>query len=305
MTEKVDVALGFDGNYAPHAAAVVASASRYADHAPFRFIILYESVSAQQKSEIEALAPNSHFLWVAIGEEDVPAFEARGHFARSSLYRLGLEKLAPADCERLIYLDSDVTILGDIRELWREDLGDYAIGAVVDPYGACAYPDMPFAERWNLPPGEYFNAGILLIDLRRVRAERAFGRAMEFVAAHDLDLPFNGQDALNWVYWNKWRRLNVIWNAQRLHAADGGGASLPASMMLNGQAPKIVHYTGGEKPWLRIGYHPWSWIYWESLSHTPYLDTVARVQKVTGLMRLKLWLRWMRRRPPGAVLRKD
>lgn len=304
MTENVDVALGFDGNYAPHAAAVVASASRYADHAPFRFIILYESVSAQQKTEIEALAPNSHFLWIEIGEEDVPAFEPRRHFTRSTLYRLGLEKLAPADCERVLYLDCDITIIGDIRELWREDLGDYAIGAVVDPLATYAFPDPPFAERWNLPPGEYFNAGVLLIDLKRVRAEGAFSKAIKFIADHDHDLPFNDQDALNWTFWKKWRRLSAVWNAQRPHAAFWDSGPLPASVALNGETPKIVHYTGGEKPWLRLGYHPWSWIYWESLSHTPYFEAVARAQKVDRLTRLRLWLRWMRRRPPGAVPRK-
>lgn len=299
---RFDVALGFDGNYAPHAAAVIASASRRAERAPFRFMMLHEGVGRTTQQQIESLAPQSEFVWIEVSGEDVPAFEPRRHLTRSTLYRLGLEQLAPSDCERILYLDADITVLGDIRALWSTDLDGRAIGAVADSLLGHKYPDVPFHHRWGLPEGTYFNAGVLLIDLAKVRAEKAFSRAMKFVAEHDHDLPFNDQDALNWTFWNAWRPLSPVWNVQRPQAAFWEARELPAEMQLRGRAPLIVHYTGPEKPWLSSGYHPWSWAYWESLAHTPFLETVAEQQGVRKLDRLRLLMRWLKRRPARAGL---
>jgi lipopolysaccharide biosynthesis glycosyltransferase len=302
MADAIDIAFGFDANYAPHAAAVIASVSRYSPQSRFRFMLLHEGVGRAVQTQIEALAANSEFVWIEVGEEDVPSFEARRHLTRSTLYRLGLENLAPADCARIIYLDADITVIGDMSELWREDLGGAAIGAAIDSYLCEKYPDAPFHQHWGLPQGDYFNAGILLIDLAQVRREKLFSKAMAFVAEHDHGLPFNDQDALNWTFWNQWRRLSVAWNIQRPQAVFWDAPKLPVDMQLGNLQPKIVHFTGPEKPWLASGYHPWAWIYWESLAHTPFFAQVARAQGVGRLARLRLWLRWLKRKPPAARL---
>ncbi len=300
--QAIDIAFGFDGNYTPHAAAVIASVRRYAPDAAFRFIVLHEGVEAPAQRQVEALAPGSSFVWIEIGEDDVPAFEARRHLTRSTLYRLGLEKLAPSDCGRVLYLDADITVLADVRALWAQDLEGKAIGAVVDPHAMRHYPEQPFHQRWGLPEGAYFNAGILLIDLDAVRAGSLFSKAMRFVAEHDHGLPYNDQDALNWVFWGQWRKLDPAWNAQRPHTVYW--ERLADDMALKG-APRIVHYTGAEKPWLRSGDHPWAWLYWESLAHTPFFHAVASAQGFGWAQRLKLWLRWLKRRPRGLGLESE
>jgi lipopolysaccharide biosynthesis glycosyltransferase len=61
--------------------------------------------------------------------------------------------------------------------------------------------------------------------------------------------------------------------------------------------PAIVHYTGAEKPWIPGSYHPWAWLYWESLDHTPFGNEVAREYGMTFGRRLRLLARWIRRHP--------
>lgn len=301
--EVIDISLGFDANYAVHAAAVIASVSRYGKNSRFRFLVLHEGVGLDLQKQIEQLAPNGTFVWIEIGDDDVPAFEARRHLTRSTLYRLGLENLAPPDCRRVLYLDSDITVIGDVSDLWRADMQGKALGAVIDGYLAANYDNgQLFHERWNLPFGKYFNAGILLIDLQQVRERKLFSQTIKFVAEHDYDLPFNDQDALNYVFHNAWLPLSVAWNVQRPQAVFWEARIIPEEVRLGDQRPLIVHYTGPEKPWLSTGYHPWSWIYWESLAHTPFFESVAKKYGVNRLKRIKLWLRWMRRRPKHAKL---
>jgi lipopolysaccharide biosynthesis glycosyltransferase len=296
MPDIIDIALGFDTNYAPHAAGVIASVVRRAPGAKFRVIILHTGVSPQMQADIESVAPGSAFVWCEVQDEDLPPFADRGYFNRTTLFRMGLEKLAPADCKRVLYLDSDLAVLTDVRALWSVDLGPYPIGAVID-----AYLDADaFAARWALAPGgRYFNAGVLLIDLEKVRAEKLFSAAIDFIAKHDRDLPYNDQDALNWAFWRNWHVLDVKWNVQRFMAMPETQGALTDDKRLKGP-PAIIHFMGSEKPWLPNQWHPWAWTYWQGLSWTPFTPLVERTHGVGKLERMRLWLRWLRRRPISA-----
>ena len=287
--ERVIIAMGFDRAYAPHAAVVVASVVRNAPGGRFRFVMLCADVDKGLRRKFEAVAPGSDFVWRAVGEEDLPRFAGGGRFSRATLFRLGLETLAPADCKRVIYLDSDLALVHDIRELWRVDLGGELLAAVADD----DVDARSFASQWRLPPeGGYFNAGVLLIDLAQVRAERTFSRAAAFLAEHGPELPWHDQDALNWACWERWRTLDRVWNVQRGAAiAFIHGGRDP----LGGEEPRIVHYSGAEKPWIPGAYHPWSWLYWRNLRHTPFARDVAESTGIGPLWRLRLWLRWLRR----------
>lgn len=290
MSERaIDVAFGIDANFAPHAAAVVAAVVRRGG--PYRFIVLHSGVDATMRARVEEAAPQARFAWVEVSDDDVPPFADRSHFTRATLFRLGLETLAPADCDRIVYLDADITVLGNVAELANIDLGDAPIAGVHDPNVNAA----AFAAQWALP-GEpsYFNAGILLIDLARVRAEGLFTKAMRFLAEHGAALPWNDQDALNWACWRRWRALSPVWNVQRGMAIGAVERDLPSHMRLTGK-PEIIHFTGAEKPWIAGAYHPWSWLYWRSLWRTSFARDVATKYGVSSLAQWLLALRFLRR----------
>lgn len=301
MTEEINIAFGFDSLYLPHAAAVVSSIVRQSGDAGFHFVILHDGVERGLQVTLEAQAPSSRFSWIDIEQFELPHFQDRDYISRASLNRFGLEKLAPAECDRIIYLDADLIVTGDLRELWNADMEGAAIGAVADVYINSSNNEAPpFWKTWDLPEGRYFNSGVLLIDLKQVRARCDFSRAMAFVAENGDRLPYRDQDALNWVYWNKWQPLPVKWNVQTQHALDWFQQYLPDDMRLGATRPGVVHYTGWEKPWSRKGFHPWWWLYWDAIGRTPYLNHVADLHGVSRNELAKLWLRWVRRRPAGA-----
>ncbi|MGE0740462.1 MAG: glycosyltransferase family 8 protein [Hyphomonadaceae bacterium] len=292
MSEVIDVALGFDANYAPHAGGVIASIARHAPDARFRFICLHDGVGETLRAKVEACAPGAAFFWAQVKDEDLPAFSTRGHFNRAILFRIGLEKLAPADCARVIYVDSDVTVLGDIRELWSANLLGNAIGAVRD----CYQDGVEFSQRWSLPaPPRYFNSGVLVIDLARVRADRAFAAAADFVARHGEDILFGDQDALNWVFWRRWIELDPAWNVQRYMSAPEIAAA-----GWSRATPALIHYIGMQKPWMANVWHPWAWAYWDNIRQTPFADEIAAANKMSLYQLMRLRLRWWLRRPSGA-----
>lgn len=293
--DSMNIAFGFDSNYAPHVAAAVASIVATAeDISTIRFILLHTGVAEDRRKQVEAVAPTARFEWIEVHASDLPAItgrEAISHINEATFLRLAAERVAPLDCDRLIYLDADLTVKSDLRGLWEYDLGDHYLGAVHDCIDAPG-----FAGRWELPPNDlgYFNAGVLLIDLAKVRAEKAFSKALRFILENNP--PLADQDALNWVAWGRWTRIPTRWNVQR-HIAIGYELDerLVAEAM-TGSSAAIVHFTGAEKPWVRDAYHPWAWLYWAALRRTSFFAEVEKKSGIGGLNRLKLRLRWSRRK---------
>jgi lipopolysaccharide biosynthesis glycosyltransferase len=289
---EIVVALGFDVAYAAHAAVVIASLVRNTPDARFRFILLHTGTSALIRRRIESLSPLSHFDWIEVRDEDIPPFPNKEWISRATLFRLGLENLAPQDCERILYLDSDLVIKGDVRPLWNTDLKGRAIAAATD----VDVDARSFAGKWMLGSGQgYFNAGVLLIDLAKIRKERSFSKALDFVARHSPDLPYSDQDALNWTFWGGWLPLESKWNVQRLSVVEARSIGRKARGRFLNEA-LIVHFTGSAKPWVRNSYHPWAWLYWRYLHCTPFTEEVRGASAISSIDLARLWLRWMRYR---------
>jgi lipopolysaccharide biosynthesis glycosyltransferase len=292
VTQPIRVALGFDRAYAPHAAALITSLRRYTPGL-FEFLILHEGVDRVLKRRLQAIAPDCAFIWREIGAADVPAMADREHFSRAILYRLGLERMAPAEWSRVLYLDVDMIATADVTALWRTDLEGGALGGVPD----CYVKPAAFAERWGLA-GEaiYFKSGVLLIDLDAVRNDALFTKAIEFVAANANEVRFTDQDALNFACWGRWKRLAARWNVQRHMVIPALIEETAPDHRLNDATPAIVHFTGPEKPWLKEGYHPWAWLYWDNLRRTPFWREVT-VQSGVGLLgQARLLQRYVRAR---------
>ena len=296
MSDRIDVAFGFDGRYAPHAANVMSSIVRHAPGARLRFIVLVADVTAEQKRRIEQAAPGPDYVWIDVADEDLPAYATRGHLNRTVLFRLGLEKLAPADCKRVLYVDADTIVMGDIREMWEFDLGSCALGAVTD----CYQDAEAFAELWSLPKGgRYFNAGVQVIDLAKVRAEGLFTQALDFIVQHDAKLLYGDQDALNYVFWKKAAALEPTWNVQRFLKPHEITAETAADKRWGHGRPRLIHYIGTEKPWMRNVWHPWAWAYWENLTRTPFAAEVRKAFGMDFIQLMRLRLRWWLRQPRG------
>ena len=99
----------------------------------------------------------------------------------------------------------------------------------------------------SIPLG-YFNAGVLLIDLDKVRAERLFSKAKDFLEREDP--PLADQDALNWALWGRWHPLDIAWNLQHPVVKRVVEPGAPPEVWESVCGTRIVHYTTHQKPWL-------------------------------------------------------
>ena len=273
--KEILVAFGIDAGYAPHLAAALASIVANAPGARFRFMVIHDGVPEEEQWRIETAAPTQTFDWREVVDSRLLGLEGNHHISRATFYRFAIPVFAAPEVERAIYLDSDLIVLGDLRELIKVDLGDTMLGAVFDP-GADVEA---FAQRMRNEvtpkPLAYFNAGVLLLDLAKIRASGAFEAAVRLALERADELVYGDQDVLNYVLWDQWTRLDPMWNAQRRMLLQEGRACYASTEEMQiGRRPKIIHFTEEVKPWSKDGYHPLIWTYYRYLRRTPYWKRV-------------------------------
>lgn len=98
-----------------------------------------------------------------------------------TLLRL-LADLVPDMPDKLLYLDIDIMIGNDIKELWEIDVTDYEYAAVKEKYGC-----------WLIRP-DYINAGMLLLNMKKIRETGLLKKARHLITTKKM--LFADQDAI-------------------------------------------------------------------------------------------------------------
>ena len=100
-----------------------------------------------------------------------------------TLLRL-LADLVPNIPEKILYLDIDIMVGGNLLELFNIDIEDYEYAAVKEKYGC-----------WAIRP-DYINAGMLLLNMKKIKQTKLLEKARNMI--RERKLLFADQDALFW-----------------------------------------------------------------------------------------------------------
>lgn len=150
--------------------------------------------------------------------------------------------------ERLIYLDSDMLVTGDITELWEANLRDRWLG-VVDK----VYDPSRKARRLIRPLSPLttpVNSGTVLLDLCKMRKEGISSQLDAFVAKHQRWLRMPDQDAFEYVAFDR-LRLEHKWNwrgVARISEIYWSGPSKNAVGEYEEILPSLVHFQWPIRP---------------------------------------------------------
>jgi len=288
--DPILVAFGIDERFACHLAVTITSIIETAPTEHFRFIIIHGGLSDETQRKVESCAPKQDFVWHQVSDHRLLRLTGHGYISQATYYRLHLPEVAPADACRLIYLDCDIVVCRSLRDLWESDLNGRAVGAVFD----AGLDPIAFARKYNLPERRlgYFNAGILLLDIARIRKENLFAPIFDFLANCDEEPQHHDQDLLNITFWDNWASLHPMWNVQRKLLLRSSGPCYPEDHDLPAERrPFILHYTEQWKPWCPGTNHPYMWSYFRVAKRTPYWEEILKASKASRVKRLKWWVK--------------
>lgn len=191
--------------------------------------------------------------------------------------RLLIDRLLPPDIEKVITLDCDGVMLADVAELWQLEPADCVVRAVKDPCVPRLRDDhSPFVVDDSEAGIPYFNSGVMLIDLKRWRAQEISRRCIELAERYVGQALFPDQTLLNTVLRGRWEALPLRWNCNATHLAMHAYPSLRnrvysyAEIVAAIRAPAFVHFISARKPWQRTPYHPHRDLYEDVLARTAW-----------------------------------
>ena len=176
----------------------------------------------------------------------------------ATYYRLFLSRVLSDNIEKVIYLDGDILVMDSLQGLWNIDMSEKAIAAVPDSYNndITHYNRLRYSQEQG-----YFNAGVLLINLKYWREHKVENIFLDYVINYPERLACHDQDVMNYVFKDvkielpiKYNMLNEYWFDVRYSLISWEYEQ----QILDGQKnPVIIHFTCIPKPWYKNCKHPY------------------------------------------------
>lgn len=162
-------------------------------------------------------------------------------------YRVLLPEILDKDVHRVLYLDADVLVAGNIGELFRLDMTGKAIAGTIDfqskdisTYKRCGYE----------PEKEYVCAGIMLMNLDYWRKHDIANQVVRWGRDNNDRIQFPDQDSINYICRNAKILLPLKYDiVDGFFHDDYYYQHYPRELRECVESPVIIHYAG-QAPWV-------------------------------------------------------
>lgn len=255
--ELMNIIFACDSNYAKRIPTVIRSIIKYSESAEkINFYIFCAEIEGKLKQQILSIPVNILFVDVDPNYFDgCPLPNECPHLTLPTYYRfIVADKLPHVD--KALYFDCDLIISNSIIELWRMDLDGALAGAVGEH--DMSYQKEQLKRLGMNTDGYYFNAGVMLINLKEWRIQKISRKLFDSISLLGGRIQSADQDVLNYVLSGKVVKLSRNYN---FHIKRGEYVS---SEVIAGIS--IIHYLGTDKPWNTRSSHPLKKKYLQALS---------------------------------------
>lgn len=263
------------GNYSQHAGVVITSIFENTDSKVIIHILHDETLTEENRKKfIRTAEKYSQGLEFHDVSEYKNSLDTKNldfvinRYSIGSLYRLFITD-ALSELERVIYLDCDIIVDLDILELWKTDINNYFLAGAIDLPGE-NFNDNLHAEKMRLllngcRPETYINAGVLLMNLKRIREKLSLSKAgLEWLSRRRDMAVAADQDALNAIFAGDIKVIDSRFN-RNVWASDMSGS--------------IIHMIFC-KPWREMRGLQSDRLYWKMFLRSAWGENVTRDELV-------------------------
>ena len=186
---KISIAYAPDDNYVNQ--TVVSMKSALEHNEQVEFIIMYSKLSAESMQKLGAVGGSLRLI--KMDESQFADLTLSKWVTVQAWFRIKLPDLCK-DLDKVLYLDCDTLIRGNLDELFSLDLTDKYLAGVKDVWGVSKY-----VKRLGMKSGVYVNSGMLLFNCNYCRKEHFFDKVVEFAKNNAKIIEFCDQDSINKV----------------------------------------------------------------------------------------------------------
>ena len=278
--DAISILSALDEHYLPQLRVLLTSLRLNEPSHSVDLYLLHSTLSEEDLSTVERQCGAFGYGFYPVRVEDALFQNApvTRQYPKEMYYRLLASRLLPDTLDRVLYLDPDILIINPLRPLWETELE----GCL---FGAAAHTGMTelanSVNRVRLSSGsDYYNSGVLLMDLDAGRREIDPEEIFRYVAAHRMELLLPDQDLLNALYGRRILPLDdALWNYDARNYNNyllrSAGTQDVRWVM---EHTAVLHFCGKAKPW-KPGY-----IYRFGVLYQHYAQLTRRVCGQMGLV---------------------
>lgn len=250
-SDPIALLVALDEGYLPQLRVLLTSLAINTPGETFHLYFLHNHLPADCLDQVAACTGPLGYGFSPIPVEDALFRDApaTSRYPKEMYYRLLAPQLLPEHLERVLYLDPDILVINPLRPLWELDLQGHLFAAAAHT-GKTELANN--VNRLRLKTDhDYYNSGVLLMDLAACRREVLPQSLFRYVADHKNELFLPDQDLLNALYGDRILPIDdVIWNYDARNYNNyllrSGGLCDSWWVMAH---TAILHFCGTVKPW--------------------------------------------------------
>ena len=269
--EVIPIFYAVDDGYVPFLAVSIHSLIENSSKEYYYAIkVLYTNICEENKKKIlKYERDNVKIEFVDLNyyiEEIKDKLFTRDYYTKTTYFRLFIPNIYP-QYNKVIYLDSDTVLLGDVAELYLQDMGSNLVAVVPDDI---IQNEEIFQEYVEKVVGvadyrKYFNAGVLVMNLDEMRKSKFQEKflylleTVKFAVVQDQDYLNRLCKGRTKILENGWNRMPVPNNKTKVEKLN------------------LIHYNLNYKPWHYDGivYEEYFWQYAEK---TEYYEDIKNIK---------------------------
>lgn len=254
---RINIVCATDDNYVPYCGVMITSVfENSAGRTVKVFIMIDKPLKESNQAAFSKLAEKygQSIEYCLVDKSFLENFPLKGdgadYWSIVTYYRLYAADLLPKDVDKVLYLDCDTIVDGQIGGLFDMDWSGYAVGVVSD---MCVnwtnyYEHLHYDRSLG-----YFNAGVVLMNLDYWRKNGIGQKCLDFLGEHYDWVVNNDQDVLNYVCRDKKKNLPLTFNYQiqfRMSYFFRTFSDEMKEQVVETSKPVIIHYAAELKPWM-------------------------------------------------------
>lgn len=190
---KINIAYAPDDKYINQTVVSMVSAIENNKEHDIEFIILYSNLKDENVTKLQNTTnlPNVKLRMLQIDENIFKNLPLSKWVTVQAWFRIKLPDLCQ-DLDKILYLDCDTLVLGDLSELFSLNLDNKYLAGVKDVWGVDKY-----VKRLDMKSDIYINSGMILFNAEFCRKEDFFSKIVEFANSNSKIIEFCDQDSIN------------------------------------------------------------------------------------------------------------
>lgn len=242
-----------DENYARYLlVAFVSALLNTSDRTRLKLFCLSGGISAETQEVMQKKVKElgSIIVFIEVDGARYDQYKVIKHLSKVAYYRLSIPEIFFNKTDRVLYLDCDLIVTGDLLSLLEVEFDGQPVAAVEDISKGTH-------KSTGLQRKEYINSGVMLINVDEWINQNINNKVFSALENQRID---NDQCAINIALNGFWLRLPLAWNYQsgiyrnKSYLQDNYGCREVEDVFLY---PKVIHFVGSDKPWNKVCYHPW------------------------------------------------